>query len=124
MGGAGVQHIALRTDDILSSISALRARGVDFLTIPPTYYTNLRERLKKSPVKVTQDLDEIERLGLLVDFDDSGYLLQLFSKPAQPKPTLFYEIIQRCNGFAGFGVGNFSALFLALEQEQALRGNL
>lgn len=122
-GGAGVQHIALNTDCILTSIPALRARGVDFLTVPKKYYDNLRVRLSKSPVQVAEDLDEIERLGILVDFDDKGYLLQLFSKPVEDRPTLFFEIIQRRN-LSGFGAGNFKALFESIEREQDARGNL
>lgn len=122
-GGAGVQHVALNTDDILTSITALRQRGVEFLTIPKKYYTNLRERLKKSPVVVKEDLDKIEELGILVDFDDKGYLLQLFTKPVEDRPTLFLEIIQRRN-LSGFGAGNFKALFESIEREQEARGNL
>lgn len=122
-GGAGVQHVALNTDNIMVSIPNLRARGVEFLTIPPKYYTNLRLRLKKSAVVIAEDLDEIERNGLLVDFDDKGYLLQLFTKPVEDRPTLFFEIIQRRN-LSGFGAGNFKALFESIEREQEARGNL
>jgi len=122
-GGAGVQHIAFRTEDILTAITNLRKRGTEFLYIPPKYYSNLRERLKKSPVVIAEDLDAIEKLGILVDFDDRGYLLQLFTKPVQDRPTLFYEIIQRRN-LNGFGAGNFKALFESIEREQAARGNL
>jgi 4-hydroxyphenylpyruvate dioxygenase len=122
-GGAGVQHVALNTDNIIEAIPALRARGVEFLRVPKTYYTDLRERLKKSPVNITVDLDKIEENFILVDFDDSGYLLQLFTRNLQPRPTYFIEIIQRFN-HQGFGVGNFSALFNAIEAEQKLRGNL
>jgi 4-hydroxyphenylpyruvate dioxygenase len=122
-GGAGVQHVALNTDCILTAISALRARGVEFLTIPPKYYTNLKLRLAKSPVEVAESLEEIERLGILVDFDDKGYLLQLFTKPVEDRPTLFFEIIQRRN-LSGFGAGNFKALFESIEREQEARGNL
>jgi len=122
-GGAGVQHVALNTQDIIGAVRALRARGVRFLTIPKTYYAQLRERLAKSPVKVTQDLDAIEELNILVDFDDNGYLLQIFTQPIEDKPTLFYEIIYRAN-HEGFGAGNFVALFRSIEIDQEKRGNL
>ena len=122
-GGAGVQHVALNTDNILHAITNLRARGVEFLFIPPKYYENLRMRLQKSPVQIAESLDEIEKLGILVDFDDKGYLLQLFTKPVEDRPTLFFEIIQRRN-LNGFGAGNFKALFESIEREQAKRGNL
>eukprot|EP00461_Guttulinopsis_vulgaris_P000426 UN00426 len=126
--GVGVQHVAIHTEDIISTISAMRARGVEFLRVPPTYYTELRKRLSKSPAFIKEDLDEIERLSILVDFeiDENGqgqYLLQLFTRPVTARPTLFFEIINRC-GHKGFGVGNFGALFKALELEQAARGNL
>ncbi len=122
-GGAGVQHVALNTDNIMVAIPALRARGVEFLVIPPKYYQNLRLRLKKSTVVIAEDLDEIEKHGILVDFDDKGYLLQLFTKPVEDRPTLFFEIIQRRN-LSGFGAGNFKALFESIEREQEARGNL
>lgn len=122
-GGAGVQHIALNTRDIISAVRAMRARGVKFLTIPKTYYTHLRERLAKSPVNVKEDLDVIEELHILVDFDDQGYLLQLFTQPVEPRPTLFWEVIQREN-HEGFGAGNFKALFQSIELAQKERGNL
>ena len=122
-GGAGVQHVALNTDNIMVAIPSLRARGVEFLVIPPKYYSNLRLRLKKSAVKIAEDLDEIEKHGILVDFDDRGYLLQLFTKPVEDRPTLFFEIIQRRN-LSGFGAGNFKALFESIEREQEARGNL
>jgi len=122
-GGPGVQHIALRTDDILHSIKQLRARGVKFLTVPKTYYTNLWEKLKSSPTKVKEDLKTIEDLSILVDYDDKGYLLQIFTQPCQDRPTVFLEIIQR-NNHNGFGAGNFKSLFEAIEREQAARGNL
>ena len=122
-GGPGVQHIALRTRDIIKSIRALRARGVKFLTIPKTYYADLRERLKNSPVQVIEDLKIIEELNILVDFDDKGYLLQIFTEPVEDRPTLFYEVIQRHN-HDGFGAGNFKALFTSIEKAQAERGNL
>jgi 4-hydroxyphenylpyruvate dioxygenase len=122
-GGAGAQHIALNTKDILSAVRGLRARGVEFLNTPKTYYENLRLRLQASPVKVAEDLATLEELSILVDYDDHGYLLQIFTKPLQDRPTVFIEIIQRCN-HNGFGAGNFKALFEAIESEQARRGNL
>lgn len=122
-GGAGVQHIALNTRDIITAIVALRARGLEFLSIPKSYYENLRERLGQSKVKIAEDLDKLQKLHILVDFDDNGYLLQIFSKPCQDRPTLFLEIIQRQN-FQGFGAGNFKALFESIELEQKERGNL
>lgn len=130
-GGAGVQHIALRTPDILTSVSNLRARGVEFINVPPTYYATMRQRLFSSNPKeksrrswkLKEDFDEIERLNILIDFDEGGYLLQLFTKPLMDRPTVFIEIIQR-NEFDGFGAGNFKSLFEAIEREQAERGNL
>ncbi|XP_060592547.1 4-hydroxyphenylpyruvate dioxygenase-like [Ruditapes philippinarum] len=122
-GGAGVQHIAMNTDDIITAVTNLRARGQEFLKIPKTYYTNLRERLKTSKVKVTESLDVLEKLHILVDYDDQGYLLQIFTRTMQDRPTLFLEVIQRKNN-SGFGVGNFKSLFEAIEMEQAERGNL
>nr|XP_027223513.1 4-hydroxyphenylpyruvate dioxygenase-like [Penaeus vannamei] len=129
-GGAGVQHIALNTKDIISairdlicSLSDLRARGMHFLVVPKTYYQQLRERLKSSPTKIVEDLDAIEELNILVDFDDNGYLLQIFTKNMQDRPTVFLEVIQRHN-HSGFGAGNFKALFEAIELDQAARGNL
>lgn len=122
-GGAGVQHIALNTPDIIKAIRALRNRGMKFLKIPKAYYINLRKRLANSPVQVQEDLNIIEELGILVDFDDQGYLLQLFTEPVEDRPTLFLEIIQRA-GNSGFGVGNFKALFESIERAQAARGNL
>jgi len=122
-GGAGVQHIALNTDDIIHSVSTLRKRGLKFLQVPDTYYTNLRERLKNSPITVTEDMDTLQKLHILIDFDDQGYLLQIFTKPVQDRPTLFFEVIQRHN-HNGFGAGNFKSLFEAIERDQADRGNL
>ncbi len=121
--GAGVQHIALHTSDIITAISHLRARGLNFLRVPDTYYTALRARLAAAPIAITEDLDTIQRLNILVDYDDKGYLLQLFTAPMQDRPTLFLEVIQRA-GCSGFGAGNFKSLFEAIEREQALRGNL
>lgn|SRR3990167_7431459 len=122
-GDAGVQHIALNTKDIITAVTNLRARGLPFLYVPKTYYDNLRERLKVSNIKVEEDLDTLEKLNILVDFDDQGYLLQIFTKPVEDRPTLFYEVIQRHN-HQGFGAGNFKSLFEAIEREQAARGNL
>jgi len=122
-GSAGVQHIALRSFDIIKSIENLRARGMVFLDIPNSYYSQLRRRLANSPVKVKEDLDMLQKLRILVDYDDDGYLLQIFTKPVQDKPTVFIEIIQRHN-HQGFGAGNFKALFECIELDQAQRGNL
>lgn len=122
-GGAGVQHIALNTNDIIGAITAMRERGMQFLSIPDTYYDCLRERLKSSKVNVTESIDELQKLKILVDFDENGYLLQIFSKPCQDRPTLFIETIQRHN-HTGFGAGNFKALFESIELDQDDRGNL
>ncbi|CAG1007634.1 4-hydroxyphenylpyruvate dioxygenase [Phycisphaerales bacterium] len=124
----GVQHLALRTDDELHSIAALRARGVDFLTLPDAYYDKVWDRVNGTlqshgKPEVKEDHKRIHDLGILVDADDEGYLLQLFTKPLQDRPTLFFEIICR-RGSQSFGKGNFKALFEALELEQARRGNL
>lgn len=121
--GAGVQHIALRTHDIVKAVSNLRARGLQFLDVPKKYYDNLRERLKLAPITVQEDLDKLEELKILVDFDDQGYLLQIFTKIMQDRPTLFLEVIQRRN-HQGFGAGNFKSLFESIEGDQAARGNL
>lgn len=118
--GQGVQHVALLTKDILSTVAQLRARGVDFLEVPDTYYETVWDRVGDH---VREDREEIRRLKILVDSDDQGYLLQLFSQPVQDRPTLFFEIIQRV-GARGFGKGNFKALFESIEREQGLRGNL
>ena len=117
--GAGVQHIAMSTTDIVRTVSELRARGVRFLPIPSTYYEEVPERVGE----IEQDLRDLERLGILVDRDDEGYLLQIFTKPIGDRPTLFFELIER-HGSRGFGFGNFKALFEAIEREQARRGNL
>ncbi|KAG5973464.1 hypothetical protein E4U55_000531 [Claviceps digitariae] len=123
--GAGVQHIALLTHDIIEAVTNLRARGVDFITVPPSYYHTMRQRLKteKRSWELREDLDTLERLNILIDYDEGGYLLQLFTKPLMDRPTVFIEIIQR-NEFEGFGAGNFKSLFEAIEREQAERGNL
>jgi 4-hydroxyphenylpyruvate dioxygenase len=124
----GVQHLALRTDDELASVAALRRRGVDFLSIPDTYYESVWARVdsmlrQHGHAAVKEDHQRIRDLGILVDADDEGYLLQLFSKPLQDRPTLFFEIICR-RGSQSFGKGNFKALFESLEMEQGRRGNL
>lgn len=118
-GGPGVQHVAMRTDDIVHTVSRLQARGLQFLTVPKTYYEMLEERVGK----IDENIDELAELGILVDRDDEGYLLQIFTKPITDRPTLFYEIIHR-KGAKSFGKGNFKALFEAIEREQALRGTL
>ena len=118
-GGPGVQHIALATDDILYTVSELRNRGVDFLNVPDVYYDDLKDRVGA----IEEGIQILKELNILVDRDDDGYLLQIFTKPVQDRPTVFYEIIQR-KGAKSFGKGNFKALFEAIEREQALRGNL
>jgi len=118
-GGAGVQHVALSTDDIVHTVSRLQARGLEFLKVPKAYYESLPDRVGS----IDEDLKDLEELGILVDRDDEGYLLQIFSKPVTDRPTLFYEIINR-KGATSFGKGNFKALFEAIEREQALRGTL
>ncbi|XP_069922258.1 4-hydroxyphenylpyruvate dioxygenase isoform X2 [Oryctolagus cuniculus] len=122
-GGAGVQHIALKTHDIISAIRHLRERGMEFLAVPATYYKQLREKLRSAKIRVTESIDVLEELKILVDYDEKGYLLQIFTKPMQDRPTLFLEVIQRHN-HQGFGAGNFNSLFKAFEEEQNLRGNL
>lgn len=117
--GAGVQHIAIATDDILATVAELRERGVEFLKVPDTYYDEVWNRVGK----INEDVNKVKALNVLVDRDDEGYLLQLFTKPVQDRPTVFFEIIQRA-GATSFGKGNFKALFEAIEREQALRGNL
>jgi 4-hydroxyphenylpyruvate dioxygenase len=117
--GAGVQHLAIATSDIVHTVTELRNRGIDFLRVPSTYYDTVLERVGK----IDEDLGPLKELGILVDRDDEGYLLQIFTKPVEDRPTLFYEIIQR-KGARSFGKGNFKALFEAIEREQELRGNL
>jgi 4-hydroxyphenylpyruvate dioxygenase len=117
--GEGVQHVALATSDIVKTVKDLMSRGVEFLKVPSTYYDDLIERVGK----IDEDLGPLKELGILVDRDNEGYLLQLFSKPVQDRPTLFFEIIQR-KGAKSFGKGNFKALFEAIEREQEARGNL
>lgn len=118
-GGAGVQHVALRTDDIIRTVTCLRDRGLQFLKVPRSYYDMLPERVGT----IEEDIEVLADLGILVDRDDEGYLLQIFSKPVTDRPTLFYEIIHR-KGATSFGKGNFKALFEAIEREQAVRGTL
>ena len=117
--GPGVQHIALLTGDIIDTVTKLKERGLEFLSAPTAYY----EQLEKRVGKIDEPIDKLAELGILVDSDDEGYLLQIFTKPVVDRPTLFYEIIQR-KGARGFGKGNFKALFEAIEREQELRGNL
>lgn len=122
-GEGGIQHIALHTSDIVHSVRWLRDHGVQFMNTPNTYYDQLEERLKTSSIEVKEDLKILRELKILIDYDDQGYLLQLFTKPLEDRPTLFIEIIQRRNHF-GFGVGNFKSLFESIEAEQKARGNL
>ncbi len=117
--GPGVQHIAMATDNIIDTVSKLRDQGIDFLRVPSTYYQELQGRVGN----IDEPIEELSKLGILVDRDDEGYMLQIFTKPVEDRPTLFYEIIQR-KGSRSFGKGNFKALFEAIEREQALRGNL
>ena len=118
-GGPGVQHIAIATYDIIHTVGELRKRGVEFLVVPSSYYDDLLDRVGK----IDEDLQPLKDLNILVDRDEEGYLLQIFTKPVQDRPTLFFEIIQR-KGATSFGKGNFKALFESIEREQQLRGNL
>jgi len=117
--GEGVQHIALATDDIIKTVKELKSRGVEFLLVPDTYYEVVLNRVGK----IDEDIVSLKELGILIDRDDEGYLLQIFTKPVEPRPTIFFEIIQR-KGASSFGKGNFKALFEAIEREQELRGTL
>jgi len=117
--GPGVQHVACRTNDILGTVTRLRENGVEFLHVPAAYYEDLEQRVGK----IDEPIDRLAELGVLADRDEDGYLLQIFTKPVEDRPTLFYEIIER-HGATGFGAGNFKSLFVALEREQAARGNL
>ncbi len=117
--GEGVQHVAIATNDIVATVTELQNRGIEFLNIPPSYYETVLERVGK----IDEDLAPLQKLGVLIDRDEEGYLLQIFSKPIEDRPTLFFEIIQR-KGARSFGKGNFKALFEALEREQDARGNL
>ena len=122
--GPGVQHIAVATDDIVSTVSAMRLRGIEFLSTPPqAYYDAIPERLKDHMDKFKEDIAELQKLGIMIDADEEGYLLQIFTRPVEDRPTLFFEIIQRM-GAKGFGAGNFKALFESIEREQMLRGTL
>lgn len=118
-GGPGVQHIAVATNNIVETVTALKSRGVEFLTVPSSYYDELESRVGK----IDEDIEPLRKLGILVDRDDEGYLLQIFTKPIEDRPTLFFEIIQR-KGAQSFGKGNFKALFESIEREQELRGTL
>lgn len=123
-GGPGVQHIAIATDDIITTVTELKARGVEFLSPPPhAYYELVPTRLGSHMSIMKEDIAVLERLGIMVDADEEGYLLQIFTKPVEDRPTLFFEIIQRM-GARGFGAGNFKALFESIEREQELRGTL
>jgi 4-hydroxyphenylpyruvate dioxygenase len=118
-GSPGVQHIAMTTEDIVATVEAMRANGIDFLRVPDTYYDEAKERVPE----IAEQIDGLQRNGILVDKDEDGYLLQIFSKNVQDRPTVFYEVIER-HGAKGFGAGNFKALFEAIEREQDARGNL
>jgi 4-hydroxyphenylpyruvate dioxygenase len=118
-GGPGAQHLAVATRDIVRTVTELRERGVEFLTIPETYYEDVPERIGE----IDESLEDLRRLGILIDRDDEGYMLQIFSKPVGDRPTMFFEVIER-HGARGFGEGNFKALFEAIEREQDKRGNL
>ena len=117
--GPGVQHIAIATDDIIQTVAALRKRGVEFLHVPDTYYEDVRKRVGD----INEDWKDLQKQNILIDRDEEGYLLQIFTKPVLDRPTLFFEIIER-HGAKSFGKGNFKALFESIEREQALRGNL
>ena len=122
--GSGVQHIAVATDDIIKTVSQLKARGVEFLPPPPqSYYDMIPERLGEHRDMMKEDIGELQKLSIMIDADEEGYLLQIFTKPVEDRPTLFFEIIQRM-GARGFGAGNFKALFESIEREQANRGTL
>ena len=122
--GSGVQHIAIATDDIITTVTELKARGIEFLSAPPhAYYEEIPHRLGEHMNMMHEDLEVIEKLAIMVDADEDGYLLQIFTKPIEDRPTLFFEIIQRM-GAKGFGAGNFKALFESIEREQQLRGTL
>jgi len=122
--GSGVQHIAVATDDIINTVSKLRARGIEFLSTPPEeYYRAVPGRLQEFSHELREDIEALKNLGIMIDADEEGYLLQIFTKPVEDRPTLFFEIIQRM-GARGFGAGNFKALFESIEREQAKRGTL
>ena len=117
--GPGIQHIAMSTRNIIETVKKLKANGVEFLPTPKSYYDDLKKRIKG----VDEDIDTLSELGILLDADDNGYMLQIFTRPIQDRPTLFYEIIQR-KGSQSFGKGNFKALFESIERDQLKRGNL
>ena len=122
--GEGVQHIAVTTDDIVKTVNDLKSRGVEFLSRPPqAYYDAIPERLKAHMHRFKEDIKELQELGILIDADEEGYLLQIFTKPVEDRPTFFFEVIQRM-GARGFGAGNFKALFQSIEREQERRGTL
>lgn len=121
--GPGIQHIAMETNDIITAVQNLKRRGVEFLPAVPAYYDVCREKLKEIGLEIDEDLEVLKKNDILLDFDENGYLLQIFTKHIQDRPTLFLELIQRKN-HCGFGVGNFGRLFEAIEREQAKRGNL
>jgi 4-hydroxyphenylpyruvate dioxygenase len=116
----GIQHVAITTRDIIKTVAEMRRRGIEFLTVPRSYYDALTER----GIKTDENMDELAEQGILIDSEDKGYLLQLFTKPVQDRPTFFFEVIQRKHGASGFGQGNFQALFEAIERDQEMRGNL
>jgi 4-hydroxyphenylpyruvate dioxygenase len=118
-GGPGVQHLAMATDDIIETVATLAHNGVEFMKVPPSYYENLAARVGS----IEEPIEMLRDLNILVDRDDEGYMLQIFTRPVEDRPTVFYEIIQR-KGSRSFGKGNFKALFEAIEREQARRGNL
>jgi 4-hydroxyphenylpyruvate dioxygenase len=118
-GGPGCQHIAIATDNIIFSVAEMRKRGVEFLHVPGEYYDTVRDRVGI----IEEDLEVLKKLGIMVDRDEDGYLLQIFTRPVEDRPTLFFEIIQR-KGAKSFGKGNFKALFESIEAEQARRGTL
>ena len=118
--GSGIQHIAISTNNIIATIKALRENGVEFLSVPDTYYELLKE--KKLSKMITENIDELKKYGILCDTEGKGYLLQLFTKSIGDRPTFFYEIIQRREGAEGFGQGNFQALFESIERDQVARG--
>ena len=117
--GSGIQHVAITTDNIIATIKAMRENGVEFLTVPNSYYDILKER----GFKVKENIEDLRKYGILCDTEGKGYLLQLFTKPIGDRPTFFYEIIQRREGAEGFGQGNFQSLFESIERDQQARGN-
>ncbi len=113
----------MRSEDIITTVENLRSRGVEFLNIPDTYYDRLRKNIPDMTVKVSEDIDRLQKNKILLDYDEKGYLLQIFTQPLEDRPTLFYEVIQRRN-HQGFGAGNFKSLFISIEEAQGMRGNL